>query len=214
MQIDKASFALALATLGAGGAGGYFLRDRDILNQAARLGAPERQAASSSAPAQSDPEATRSSCDDALGAPGACPSALPAEEGGCGPLPTRRCEEWKRTMKPRVAERAVACFAALDPIERCDPGRVGLCAHEALSHACSAGDARATAGAPVDDEVDTRCAAIVLGCGAMSVAPTMSECRATLAGLTPIGRDRLVSCMRSHCGDKGLMGCEVSADAH
>jgi hypothetical protein len=208
MPIDKASFALALATFATGGAGGYFLRDRDVLSQVPRLGATEPQAASSAAP-PGEPETGRASCDDAVGAPTACPSALPAEEGGCGPVPTRRCEDWKRTMKPRVAEHAVACFAALDPLERCDPGRVSLCAHEALAHACSAGAARATA----DDEVETRCAAVVLGCGAMSVAPTMNECRATLAGMTTSGRDRLVSCMRTHCADKGLLGCEVSADA-
>jgi hypothetical protein len=204
MNMDKASFALALGTLAAGAVGGYFLRDRDVLNVAPRLGSPEPQAASSIASPQSDPEASRASCDDTAGAPAACPGALPAEEGGCGPAPTRRCEEWKRTMKPRVAERAVACFAALDPLERCSPGRASLCAHEALAHACSAGD----------EDVESRCAAIVLGCGGMSVAPTLRECRGTVAGLTAIGRDRLVACMRSHCADKGLLGCEVAGDAN
>jgi hypothetical protein len=116
-------------------------------------------------------------------------------------------------MKPRVAERAVACFAALDPLERCSPVRASLCAHEALAHACSAADAR-TAGSVGDDDVESRCAAIVQGCGGMSVAPTMRECRATVGGLTAIGRDKLVACMRSHCADKGLLGCEVSADVN
>ena len=207
MNIDKASFLLALGTIAAGGAGGYFVRDRELLKVVppSPAGVPEQQATSA---APRPPI-----CDDMAGAPGACPPpGYPAEEGGCGLLPAKRCEDFKQTMKPRVAEHAVACLNSLNSAQRCDPNRVNLCAHAALMSACSDADANAAGVPAAVDDVGARCEAIVQGCAGVSVAPTMRDCRATLAGLSVLGRDQAVACMRNHCADKGLVGCEAATE--
>jgi hypothetical protein len=215
MNIDKASFLLALGTIAAGGAGGYFVGDRGLLRQtSASAGAAEAQPSASSAPSPSAIPASRPTCDDMVGTPAACPApGYSADEGGCGAFPAKRCEDFKQTMKPRVAEHAVACLNSLNPAQRCDPNRVNLCAHAALMSACTSLDSAAANGASIDDDVEARCAAVAQACGAVSVAPTLRECRATLVGLSVLGRDRLVTCMRSHCSDKGLAGCEVASES-
>jgi hypothetical protein len=220
MNIDKASFLLALGTIAAGGAGGYFVRDRELLKVVppSPAGMPEQQAISGAASAASSPSQTPAPrppiCDDMAGAPGACPPpGYPAEEGGCGVLPTKRCEDFKQAMKPRVAEHAVACLNSLNSAQRCDPNRVNLCAHAALMSACSEVDAPVAGGPVAVDDVGARCEAIVQGCAGISVAPTTRDCRATLAGLSVFGRDQVVACMRTHCADKGLVGCEAATDA-
>jgi hypothetical protein len=215
MNIDKGSFLLALGTIAAGGAGGYFVRDRSLLREATPAGVAEPQGASSSAPSASPPPASRPTCDDMLGAAAACPPpGYSAEEGGCGTFPVRRCEDFKQTMKPRVAEHAVACLNSLNAAQRCDPNRVTLCAHAALMSACPSLDSAAASSAPADDDVESRCTAIAQACGGVSVAPTLRECRATLAGLSVLGRDRLATCMRSHCSDKGLAGCAAASESN
>jgi hypothetical protein len=153
----------------------------------------------------------------------------PSEEGigGCGTLPTKRCEDFKKAMKPHVAEHAVACINALTPAQRCDPNRLELCGHTALMSACSivepppdgAGapsDKPATgAGAPSDkpgDELATHCTSILHECEGVTSGPTMHDCRTTLAGMSVLGRDRMVACMKTHCTDKGLLFCEAQLD--
>jgi hypothetical protein len=168
-----------------------------------------------------------------VGSPGACPPPVwPAEEGmpGCGTLPTKRCEDFKQAMKPRVAERAVACLNALNTAQRCDPNRLELCGHAALMSACSIDDSSldgagapsssgTAAGAPSDsgtaaapDEVTSHCAAILRGCGSVTPGPTLRDCRATLAGMSVLGRDKMVTCMKTHCTDKGLLFCEAQLE--
>jgi hypothetical protein len=220
MTIDKGSFLLALATLGVGGAGGYVASQEGVVKHV-REGVMERQPANDS-PAQAAGTTASSPspgpvCDDLAGAPGACPApGYPAEEGqGCGTLATKRCEDFKQAMKPRIAEQAVACLNALTPAQKCDPARLSLCGHTALMNACSEAEApQATmAGTPaVRDEVESRCDGILRGCSGTTPAPTMRECRQTLAGLNAFGRDRMASCMSAHCGDKGLAGCEAVID--
>jgi hypothetical protein len=216
VNIDKGSFLLALGTIAAGTAGGYFVGDRGLLQQAsARGGVAEPQPSSSSAPAPSAMAASRPVCDDTVGVAAACPPpGYPAEEGGCGAFAPKRCEDFKQTMKPRVAEHAVACLNSLSAAQRCDPNRVNLCAHAALMSACPSLDSAAANNASADDDIEARCAAVVRACGAVSVAPTMRECRTTLAGLSVLGRDRLVTCMRTHCSDKGLAGCEAATESN
>ena len=63
------------------------------------------------------------------------------------------------------------------------------------------------------DELTTRCEGIIKGCGESATTPSMRDCRATLAGMTEVGRDRTAACMTGHCGDKGLMGCEAAPTA-
>jgi len=221
MTIDKGSFLLALATLGAGGAGGYVVSERGVLKHADAPGVMERQGQAPESPQASRPDLPTSrsgpACDDMTGAPGACPSpGYPAEEGGCGSLATKRCEDFKQAMKPRVAEQAVACLNALSPAQRCDPARLNLCGHLALMNACSSADPpQTTSSSPSGggpDEVSSRCDAITRSCTNTALPPPMRECRATLAGLSAIGRDRMAACMSTHCGDKGLAGCEAVID--
>jgi hypothetical protein len=214
VNIDKGSFLLALGTIAAGGAGGYFVHDRGLLKGAsAPAGVAEPQPSSSIAPPAGAMPASRPSCDDMVGVPAACPPpGYPADEGGCGAFPVKRCDDFKQTMKPRVAEHAVACLNSLNSAQRCDPNRVSLCAHAALMSACPSLDSAAASTAAADDDVEARCATVLQTCGAVSVAPTLRECRVTLAGLSVLGRDRLVTCMRSHCSDKGLAGCEAASE--
>ena len=58
-----------------------------------------------------------------------------------------------------------------------------------------------------ETKAPAECEAIAAACGASPIAPSLVECRQTVAGLNPEGRTRLVSCMRAHCLDKGLVGC-------
>ena len=214
MVTDKSSFLLALGAFAAGGAGGYIAGDGGLLKTP--LGVTEQQATSHAlAPrlATSLP-ATAPLCDDMVGAPGVCPApGYSSDEGGCDALPTRRCEDFKQAMKPRVAERAIACLTALTPAQRCDPARLSLCGHLALMNACAEADAPAAAVAPGDDDVGTRCEAIQQRCSSTPFGPTPRDCRATLAGMSGQGRDQMVACMKAHCADKGLVGCEAVASA-
>jgi hypothetical protein len=114
-------------------------------------------------------------------------------------------------MKPHVAERAVACINALNPGQRCDPRRLELCGHTALMSACSADVEPPPADAGADD-VATRCSAILKECEGVTLGPTVRDCRATLAGMSVLGRDRMVTCMKTHCTDKGLLYCEAVLD--
>ena len=59
--------------------------------------------------------------------------------------------------------------------------------------------------------VGVMCHAILESCGASPVAPSMSECRQLLSGMTDTGRERTRACMKSHCFDRGLVGCEAAA---
>lgn len=47
----------------------------------------------------------------------------------------------------------------------------------------------------------------------MPLGPVTRDCRATLAGMSAQGRDGMVACMKTHCADKGLVGCEAMASA-
>jgi hypothetical protein len=216
MIIDTSTFLLAVSALAAGGVGGYFAGESGALSSS--IGATEQQAPSrtlaSTPPRLSAAPVVPAAppCDDSIGTPAACPSpGYSADEGGCDSLPTRRCEDFKKTMKPRVAELAVACVNALGPAQRCDASRLNLCGHVALMNACSATE---TSGgiAPSDDDLDARCETIQQACGATSGA-TLRECRETLTGLDAQGRDQMVACMKTHCVDKGLAGCEALSSA-
>jgi hypothetical protein len=126
-------------------------------------------------------------------------------------LPKKRCEDFKEAMRPRVAERAVACINALNAAQRCDPNRLNLCGHAALMSACSIDEAPIDADAAPDD-LATHCTAIVRGCEGVVLGPTMRDCRMTLAGMSAVGREKMGTCMKTHCIDKGLLFCEAQID--
>ena len=127
---------------------------------------------------------------------GDCPAVgLPTEEGGCGALAANRCADFKKTMKPHVAQSAVACLKKLSPAEQCDPKRVDLCAHNALMNACDDSSA---------ESVTKTCDSVVNACPGAS----KTECTLALSGLREIGRESLLDCARAHCADKGIVGRE------
>jgi hypothetical protein len=217
MRIETGSFFLLVATLAAGGGAGYFASQKHVFD---RPPTPPPSpdpipVASTAAPAVVAPlpKPAAPACEDAVGTPGACPPpGYSADEGGCGGLPSKRCSDFKQTMKPRVAERAVACLNALKPNERCDPNRLNLCGHLALMSACPEPDeADRGDGGPVVG-VGAVCQSILSECAGAPLGPTLRDCRATLAGMSDLGQSRMLSCMATHCTDKSLLYCEGVVD--
>jgi hypothetical protein len=217
MQIDARSFFMLVATLGAGGVAGFVASEKHLIFPPP----PPPPAPPPPAPPPPPPPASTPpppprpapTCDDMVGAAAACPPpGWPAEEGGCGALPTKRCEDYKKALKPRVAERAVACIDALNPTQRCDPNRLNLCGHAALMNACSIVDEGPEVADAAPDELTTQCRSVLHGCEGVALAPTLRDCRATLAGMNALGRDRMSACLKTHCNDKGLLFCEAQVD--
>ncbi len=217
MAISSATFFAITAALAAGAGGGYLVSQNhvfeprvDILHEGAPIVVQMPAASASVAPRPAAPP-----CDDTVGTPAACPGpGYSAEEGGCGILTMKRCNEFKQAFKPKVAERAVECVNALKPNERCDVTRLNLCGHLALVNACAPPDDVVTDVAAPPGSVTASCQEMIRGCGGASLGPTMTDCRQTVAGMNDVGRAAMSSCMKSHCTDKGLLGCEgVAADA-
>jgi hypothetical protein len=214
VNIDRGSFLMLVSTLGIGAVGGYVAAERHVFPELDRWRghgpepkpepppAPVADAAppvTASAPPPPPPAPAAPACDDSVATVGECPPpGYPTIEGGCGSFANIRCGELKQAMKPKVASAAVACLNKLTPQERCDPARVYLCGHLAFMNACPERDA----------DVDAKCQAIVDGCGASPIAPSMAECRQLLSGMTDVGRERTRTCMKTHCFDRGLVGCE------
>lgn len=217
MQIDTGSFFILVATLAAGGGGGYYAGHKHVFDGPPPPKDPPQVTtapASATLPSASVAPPARPAapaCDDAVGLPGACPPpGYSAEEGGCGALPTKRCNDFKQAMKPKVAERAVACLNALNPAERCDPIRLNLCGHLALMNACQEPeDTDKEAVGATTGSVTAACQTVLQECATAPLGPTLRDCGATLAGMSDLGRSRMASCMKTHCTDKGLLYCEA-----
>jgi len=230
MVIDKAGFLLMAGTLAAGGAGGWLMRDSKA-HRTRTEEVPVAKTVVSAAPAPvvapPVPVVQAPVCDDGVGTPADCPAVGPADEGVCTNLAARRCADFKSSFKPKVAEAAVSCIRQLKGSEGCDPARVTLCGHEALMAACpdtppvrvptaAVGGVTNANGvvqpdavpAPVS-AVEQACNTILKSCTGASIAPTMADCRQTLSGMSEFGRANLIQCMATHCGDKGLLGCEA-----
>jgi hypothetical protein len=235
MAIDRSDFLILASTLAAGGAGGWLYRDRGPdLRPPPPTPAPshvQAPAPSSSVPpwpsavaiVDAEPAAA---CDDSQGTPEPCPSVGPADEGICPNLIYKRCQEFKAAFKPRVATNAVACLRALKGYERCDPLRINQCGHMALMSACpdaapplqgrlsSSADstpAKVTVAADpswAGTPVTSACETILKACN-KPLAPTLADCRQTLAGLSDVGRANMVDCASQHCNDRGLYLCEA-----
>ena len=235
MAIDRSDFLILASTLAAGGAGGWFYRDRGpdlrtppVAPAPATVQAP---APSSSVPpwpsavAIVDAKAAPA-CDDSQGTPEPCPSVGPADEGICANLIYKRCQEFKTAFKPRVATNAVACLRALKGYERCDPLRINQCGHTALMAACpdappplqgrlSSSSEVAPAQVTLEPDpswsgtpVRAACESILKACN-KPPAPTLTDCLQTLAGLNDMGRANMVDCATKHCNDRGLYLCEA-----
>ena len=233
MNIEKGTFLLLVSTLAIGATGGYVAAERHVFPELDRwrgrapepVPEPPRLApvadaappvtAAPAAPPLAAPAPSAPACDDSVATVGECPPpGYPTVEGGCGSFANIRCGELKQAMKPKVAAAAVVCLNKLTPQERCDPARVYLCGHLAFMNACperdDAGANAIPAAAPAGGakSVAAICQAIVDGCGASPVAPSTTECRQLLSGMTDAGRERTRACMKAHCFDRGLVGCE------
>jgi hypothetical protein len=211
MVIERGVFFLCVSSIAAGGVGGYVASEKDLLpHLSGSAHVPAAKTEISSAPALAPviaapvaSVAPAATCDDSVGEADACPPMPgPTVEGGasCGAVATTRCADFKQTMKPRVAQAAVACLNKLTAAERCDPKRVELCGHLALMNACD--DTAATS------TIASSCEKIVATCGASPLAPSQNECRLAMAGLRETGREAMLDCAKKHCFDKGVLGCE------
>jgi len=230
MQIDKTSFLLLAGTLAAGGAGGYLLHQRGGLQlrpsappppatPAAPSVVPTATAAPSAAPSV-EPKPAQPACDDSQGEPEACPPVpAPSDEGMACSWAAKRCADYKQAFKPKPAQKSVSCLRKLVGPERCDPYRANLCGHKALMAAChetppeSDGADKTTpaSGKPSDtaSKLGAQCEAIVKACEGSVPETTVSDCYRTLSGMNELGRANMVECMKKHCIDKGLFGCEA-----
>ena len=236
MNIDRGSFLILVSTLAIGGASGYVVAEKRLFPALDRWrGRPPEpspepprpivvaDAAPPAATAPPPPPPAAPACDDSVGVAEACPPpGYPTIEGGCGSFANTRCGELKQGMKPKVAQTAVACLNKLTPQERCDATRVTLCGHLAFMNACPEREAEIDAGASTNanasagagaaagaHSVASTCQAIITACGTSSIAPALSECKQLLSGMTEAGRERTQSCMKKHCFDRGLIGCEA-----
>jgi len=216
MVIERSSFLLAATALAAGGFGGWLARDKSSSTPTADV--PH----ASLAPVPSPPTivvvehvAPPPVCDDSIGSVEDCPVAGPSDEGFCN-VAAKRCSEFKVAFKPKVAQAAVACLRRLKGQELCDQARVNLCGHTALMAACPdpvAPLAAADAGvAQATSLVVASCEGIVKGCAGEASAPTMSDCRQTLSGMSDTGRANMMACVSTHCRDRALLGCEAKKE--
>src|SRR5450755_4244665 len=213
MVIEKTGFLLIAGTLAAGGIGGWLAHDSKARrNHAADVPPPAVTAAPVASVIVIDRTPLPPACDDSVGAPEDCPAVGPSDEGVCSNVLAKRCAEFKSAFKPKVAQAAVACLRRLKGNELCDPARVNLCGHEALMAACP--DATPPAGSDaganaLSSPVAQACDNIVKSCASQPLGPTTADCRQTLTGMTDFGRATMAECMSTHCGDKGLLGCEA-----
>ncbi|HYP97893.1 MAG TPA: hypothetical protein VER96_04410 [Polyangiaceae bacterium] len=221
MVIEKSGFLLMAGTLAAGGVGGWLAHDAKSHRERSQFTEPPTTTLPVAVPSASPPAANSvavtlmaatPACDDNVGTVEECPAMGPADEGVCTNFAAKRCAEFKSTFKPKVAQAAVACVKTLKGNAACDPARVNLCGHSALMAACpepipdsSKTDATsALAGSPLT----SACERIMQSCAGLPLMPTLADCRQTLAGMSEFGRASMVECMATHCGDKGLLGCE------
>lgn len=218
MIIEKSGFLLMAGTLAAGGVGGWLAHDAKTNRDRQQFAEPPTTALPvvASAPSVavvSERIPALPVCDDSLGTAEDCPAMGPADEAVCTNFAAKRCAEFKTAFKPKVAQAAVACLKTLKGNAACDPSRVNLCGHSALMAACpepipDPTKADATGAAAVSSPVTTACESILRGCVGQPLVPTLADCRQTLSGMSDFGRASMVECMATHCGDKGLLGCE------
>lgn len=239
MYIEKATFLGITAALAAGGVGGYLYHAASTAHQQPEPQAPVPVATPEKSDASDRNDASEHkivanappaapACDDNVGAPEECPVAVSStDEGVCGGgiyWAARRCADFKTALKPKVAQAAVACIKSLKGNESCDEKRVNLCGHEALMMACQeelpATRADVTSmnlgSAPPlpsgASSVATQCESIVKDCAGGAPGASYADCVRTLSGMTDSGRAATATCMKTHCSDKGLMGCEAAVE--
>jgi hypothetical protein len=132
-------------------------------------------------------------CTDSAGAAPAC--ALPRCVSGDFPFSRDHCEDYRKFMKPKVAERAVQCLARLGAKGICDGCGIYRCGDQALKSACP------------DATADLLCAQIAASCPSVNRA----QCAVYLSGMNTAGRAKVRTCLAdaSGCGF-GLYSCVES----
>jgi hypothetical protein len=214
MIIERSGFLLMAGTLAAGGAVGWYAHEskahREPVVEVPVAAAPVAPPVASVVVVQAPPPPV---CDDSVGVPEDCPAVGPSDEGVCSNIAAKRCAEFKSAFKPKVAQAAVACLRHLKGNELCDPARVNLCGHTALMAACPEptplpAASNAGVNAP-SSPVALACDNILKSCVNQPSGPSLADCRQTLSGMSDFGRASMIECMATHCGDKGLLGCEA-----
>jgi len=231
MVIERSGFLLTAAALAGGGVAGWTLRDARAIERepvvTVRPAAKTPETAVSGVPLV-DPKALAApACDDSVGVAEACPSVGPSDEGVCANVIAKRCNDFKTSFKPKVAQAAVACLRGLQGAERCDATRVNRCGHAALMSACpepepqlkgnylSATDTTPASftltpdPAAVPSPLTKTCEALVKSSAGQPLSPTLADCRQTLLGMNEPGRASMLECMATHAKDRGLLGCEA-----
>ncbi|HQY62521.1 MAG: hypothetical protein IPF92_06860 [Myxococcales bacterium] len=115
-------------------------------------------------------------CNDAVS--GALPACIACSGFA---FPGDHCATYKKFLKPKVAEAAVACLRALSPKNRCDACAVYACGDRAMKASCP------------DPTAVTECKALRARCPSMP----QEECLRYVSALVPAGRARLRACMTS-----------------
>jgi hypothetical protein len=219
MIIERSGFLLMAGTLAAGGVGGWLAHDSKAHSERTMAPPPAPIATQAAPPASVlvvEHVPPPPVCDDSVGSPQDCPAVGPSDEGMAVNIAGKRCADFKLAFKPKVAQAAVSCLRQLKPNEMFDPARVSLCGHTALMAACpdptpvsTNSDGSALSTPPAPSPVSQACDTIIKACAGASLTPSLSDCRQTLSGLSDAGRANMTECMATHCGDKGLLGCEA-----
>jgi hypothetical protein len=153
----------------------------------------------SAAPAQGGPKVVGMTCSASLNArgfPRSCAglrhpsSTCPTSEGGDGfPFIKQDCDAMKDRLRPRVAEKAIACVMAKSGRdELCADGFTAECTTRALSEVC------------VEPAAKEPCAKVMEKCGAWSENKASQEsCEAGYSGLREDKRPKFLACMTEFC---------------
>jgi hypothetical protein len=231
MVIDRSGFLLTAAALAGGGVAGWTLRDsRAIEREPVAVSQPAEKKAEPAAtgiPVVDPKTVAAPACDDSVGVAEACPSIGPSEEGVCANVIAKRCNDYKTSFKPKLAQAAVACLRGLQGNERCDATRINRCGHAALMSACPEPEPSAigsylgaTATTPASftltpdpaakpSPLTAACENLVKSAAGHALSPTLSDCRQTLQGMNDAGRASMLECMAAHAKTRGLLGCEA-----
>jgi hypothetical protein len=130
--------------------------------------------------------------DNMVGTPGSC-SGLRAPGPQCESFTDtkQQCDRFAHGMKPRAAQRAVACLLAKSGSKAiCDFEATQKCALEAIEASC------------IDPGTGPTCDAVVQNCGRGRGRPSITKaaCMHALSALSGSNRARVATCMTESCG--------------
>ena len=131
--------------------------------------------------------------DNMVGTPGSC-AGLRAPGPQCESFSDTKsqCDKFARGMKPRAAQKAVACLLSKSGSKAiCDFTVSQTCALEGITESC------------LDPATGPTCDAIVQNCGGGRrgrPSITKSECMHALSALPGANRSRVATCINESCG--------------